>query len=424
MDIKTIFTRWSFRSKLLVLLLVVFLPAFGIIVATGVSQRQQAIVKAQDDVLLLVRSLAAQQEQIAITTKTMLSTLAHLPEVQNLDAAACKQIFSELIEQYPFYTVITASKPDGNSFASSTPFETGVNLSDRKHFKEAISSLDFSAGQYEVGRISKKRSINYAFPVLDAHKRLVAILTTGFNLDEFGRFISKANLPEGSAVAFMDHKGVRLYRVPQNEANSIGEPILKGFFEPASGRAEEGLLEWKGADNVNRINAFKRLRLKENSPPYLYIVVGQPKDPILHKANLNMLRNLSFLGLATLLALSLAWIFGNVVLIRPIKRLVVATQQFGRGKMDIRTGLPHTPDELGHLAQSFDDMASLLEMRIRERKQAEEALAESERRFRDIVENSVEWIWEVDPRGRYTYSSPVAEELLGYKAEELLKTLL
>ena len=110
MSNKRVAYSWSFRRKLLLLLLVIFLPAFGIIVSTGISQRQQAIVKAQDDVLLLVRSLAAQQEQIAFATKMMLSTLAHLPEVQNLDAPACKQIFSELVRQYPFYTVITTDR--------------------------------------------------------------------------------------------------------------------------------------------------------------------------------------------------------------------------------------------------------------------------------------------------------------------------
>ena len=57
---------------------------------------------------------------------------------------------------------------------------------------------------------------------------------------------------------------------------------------------------------------------------------------------------------------------------------------------------------------------------ITARKQAEAALRESEQRFRDITENAAEWIWEVDPQGKYTYSSPVVEQLLGYKPEEIL----
>src|SRR5208337_450674 len=41
-------------------------------------------------------------------------------------------------------------------------------------------------------------------------------------------------------------------------------------------------------------------------------------DPIIHQANLNMLGNLAILGMAALLALSLAWVFGNLVLISPL----------------------------------------------------------------------------------------------------------
>ncbi len=62
----------------------------------------------------------------------------------------------------------------------------------------------------------------------------------------------------------------------------------------------------------------------------------------------------------------------------------------------------------------------LLYQDITERKQAEEALKERERRFSDIAENALEWIWETDANGKYTYSSPIVEKILGYKSEEML----
>ncbi|MBP8911755.1 MAG: PAS domain S-box protein [Phycisphaerae bacterium] len=57
---------------------------------------------------------------------------------------------------------------------------------------------------------------------------------------------------------------------------------------------------------------------------------------------------------------------------------------------------------------------------ITERKQMEEALRQSERRFRQVAENAREWIWEVDADGVYTYASPVVEKILGYTVEEIL----
>ncbi|CAB1370704.1 putative Diguanylate cyclase [Denitratisoma oestradiolicum] len=59
-------------------------------------------------------------------------------------------------------------------------------------------------------------------------------------------------------------------------------------------------------------------------------------------------------------------------------------------------------------------------MSINARKQAEEELCRSERRFRDVAEISADWIWEVDAEGRYTYVSEGVTSLLGYAPQEVL----
>jgi len=57
---------------------------------------------------------------------------------------------------------------------------------------------------------------------------------------------------------------------------------------------------------------------------------------------------------------------------------------------------------------------------ITERKRAEEAVAESRKKFRGLVEKINDWVWEIDADGVYTYSSPRARELLGYAPEEIV----
>jgi PAS domain S-box-containing protein len=52
--------------------------------------------------------------------------------------------------------------------------------------------------------------------------------------------------------------------------------------------------------------------------------------------------------------------------------------------------------------------------------QAEELLIKSELRYRNLVENTSDWVWEVDENGVYTYASSRIRSLLGYEPEEMI----
>ncbi len=57
---------------------------------------------------------------------------------------------------------------------------------------------------------------------------------------------------------------------------------------------------------------------------------------------------------------------------------------------------------------------------ITDRTRAEEALRESEARFRAMAEHSADWIWSIDTQGRHTYSNQKGGGVLGYTLEDFL----
>jgi len=57
------------------------------------------------------------------------------------------------------------------------------------------------------------------------------------------------------------------------------------------------------------------------------------------------------------------------------------------------------------------------------RVRAEERLRESELRFRQVAESVSDFVWEVDPAGLYTYTSPSVARILGYEPEDLVGKL-
>jgi len=57
---------------------------------------------------------------------------------------------------------------------------------------------------------------------------------------------------------------------------------------------------------------------------------------------------------------------------------------------------------------------------ITERKKIDDALKQSEERFRDLITTTPDIVWEADDQARFAYISPQVERVLGYRPEELI----
>ncbi|MBW2217637.1 MAG: PAS domain S-box protein, partial [Deltaproteobacteria bacterium] len=52
--------------------------------------------------------------------------------------------------------------------------------------------------------------------------------------------------------------------------------------------------------------------------------------------------------------------------------------------------------------------------------ETEAALRESENKFRHLLEATCDWVWEIDDKGRFTYSSPNVKDFLGYEPDRVI----
>jgi two-component system NtrC family sensor kinase len=57
---------------------------------------------------------------------------------------------------------------------------------------------------------------------------------------------------------------------------------------------------------------------------------------------------------------------------------------------------------------------------ITKRKQVEEALRQSEKKYKNLAEATSDLIWEADERGMFTFVSPMIKDILGYEASEVV----
>jgi two-component system cell cycle sensor histidine kinase/response regulator CckA len=111
-------------------------------------------------------------------------------------------------------------------------------------------------------------------------------------------------------------------------------------------------------------------------------------------------------------SITLSMVFSRQVADR-IDRTLAVVSLVGSGDFTDRLGPPKETDEIAELQDGIDTMSASLEASGRQ-------LRISEEKFRSLVEVSSDWIWEIDPNGRYTYASPRCRALLGFHPSELL----
>ena len=113
--------------------------------------------------------------------------------------------------------------------------------------------------------------------------------------------------------------------------------------------------------------------------------------------------------------------------IDPDVEIVVVTAYSDRSRDEIVRSVG-CPEKLLFLRKPFDP-EELLQMALsltakwnlaRQAEQHKTALAESEARFRALVETTSDWVWETDADGRFTYCSPLCETIYGYRPQDLV----
>lgn len=351
----------SLRARLLLLVLLAIVPALGLILYTASSQRQSAVSEVQNNLLRLTKFAAANQGQATEGTRQLLIALSRLPEVQGDNLEACNELLADLLNQYSAYAGFGVLDANGNAICSSVPIVKPVNAADRTYFRLARDTGDFAIGDYQVGRLTGKATVNFGYPILDQAGQVEAVVLAALDLTWLNQLATEAQLPEGSVLTVIDRNGTILVRYPNPEA-WVGKsfpavPIIKTMLTQG-----EGMVETLGIDGIVRLYAFTPLNgdLKNRG---VYVTIGIPRSVALTPANQLLVRNLTSLGLVAIFALVAAWVGGDIFLLQQVKSLLMTTQRLRHGDLMARTGLADEPGELGQLARAFDSMAEAIASR-------------------------------------------------------------
>jgi len=409
----TLFFSISIRVQLVLIVLIIALPAAGMIIYSGVKLRNEAVRIALMDSQRLADSMALQQQSMVAGAQQLVSALAQLPEVRNHNRAKVEPLLVDILKLNSQYSNIALIDRKGQVWATSVHTLLNAVVADRRYFKNPMATGRFSSGEYIISRAIFKPVINFGYPLKNERGEADGVISIGYDLGYYRKSFVGAKLPPGSNYLLIDHKGVMLSGAVNNNqyvGKKFNPQQLKQMQEGPEEVHATGSLLGEGKYFI----AFRRMMLRGEQTPYMYIRVGIPTEVVLAQADLTLWSNLALFMSCLLLALSTAWLIGKRSIADRIALLGKASRLIAQGNLDARVSSLVAGGELGVLGESFDTMAQELATE-------EQARRASEQNYQEIFNASQDAIILHDQEtGRILEANDAVKRMYGYSREEML----
>jgi signal transduction histidine kinase len=379
------------RFRLVLLVTLAALPPVVLTLHIARQDRQRQTIALRQRSRDMIQLAARKEDEMIAGTRQLLRAVSESAQVQSGRWDNCTKLLRTLYADYPRYANLGVIKTNGDVPASAIPLLEPINLADRVFFQRALSTRNMSIGNYQVGRITSKPSVNLACPVFDSSGQVQSVVFAALDLDWVNRsdYALQRLLPEGATWTKIDGNGTILVRYPSAENSLVGEPLPEKSLLKSFLTRRNGVMEAVDSNGIGVFYDFTSTRSVLVAGDVLSIL-SIPRKVIFAEPNRMVRSNLTSVGIVAGLVLAIGWIGSRYLVLRPIQALVKFTARLGAGDHSARTGLPRARDELKQLMHSFDQMAEALQQREAERQRAEGKLKESRQRLQALSRRLVE----------------------------------
>ncbi len=301
----------------------------------------------------------------------------------------------------------------------------GQSYADREYFQHVSATRQPYLGIAITSATTGSVCVPYGVPILDTQNKIRGILVANIHISSLSDSIVNVSFGSKSRASIVDlrnggmilaHTDPSRILTPLSVENEAFSRLLAGENDAIETTNNSGELELIGFSVVPGVPWG--IMITTTSATALALVGPLTNNIILINGFI----------------VTLAAIIGAIIILGvtgPIRRLVEATGEIGRGNLDYKVPSAGN-DEIGDLSQAFGRMAQELKqtlvsrdelvMEVSERKRAEQALAHEIERRIGLFEQTPVGIIIYDPKSlRFIEFNRVAHEQLGYTREEFAK---
>jgi signal transduction histidine kinase len=324
----------------------------------------------------LVEMVAAEQELRFALVRQLLASLALNSAIaEPKDRAACDRVLERARAGGEFLTGLTLYSATGEPLCTATS-RAPPRIAEREYFKEVLRLKQPVVTDYMIGGTSGKAVVILAHPLFYATDNVRHVLVAGLDLAWLARALEKTPVSADTNLVVVDSKGIVL--APEKW---LGKSIADNpVFQRVAGSAGRQTFEARGIDGIERIFVAKPLQSTPGGNIYVWAAVN--KGTAVQAAILEFLAGSVVVFLLAIAFYALIWRMGSRLVLEPIELLKKAAGRLGGTDLKARTGLPHSADEIGQLATSFDDMAEVIELRETDLQLSKESLLRANRALR------------------------------------------
>ena len=403
-------------NQLVWLVVVSLLPVFCFAIYGSVKKQHDNLQEVSGDLLVLAKHSAVSGGQKIEGARQLLTAVVSEPKIRDGDwRSTCPSFLGAIQKNFTSYINIGILDLHGDLQCAADPANRPSNFSDRPYFRRTISNKSFSIGEYQIGRLTQRRSLNFGMPVRNAMGIMIGVAFAALDIDDLN-FEKDTPLPFESRLTIIDRQGY-IIASDSTHKDQIGTSIRYSLANLSLGETIPKVLEQSSFDGIDTIYGIAPV--KEGQLPGLYAIVSMPRDAVTAPLTRDLVFALILIGALTCSGALLARWLARRNILTPTRRLLDKVNALANAEISYATIALKSSNELSQLTVAFDRMSSLLQARETKRDQRESEFRKIHHRLLSAQHLGKIGNWEHELRSSTVWWSDQVQEIYGLEPNKL-----